>query len=85
VSRLRIINGNMAVTAGKIDEIIREYLLYRGLISTSKQLESELKNEKEKKFRVGCLNNRLKENCFSYLLFLYTENIFEIIIIMIIL
>lgn len=36
-----------------VDELIREYLLYRGFSGTLKMFDSELKVDKEKGFRVN--------------------------------
>lgn len=45
----------MATSSGRIDEFVKDYLIYRGLSSTLRTLELELKNEKEKAFRVICI------------------------------
>ena len=37
---------------GRMDEMIKDYLLYRGLSSSLKSLENDLRNEKEKGFQV---------------------------------
>ena len=42
----------MAAATGRVDEFVKDYLAFRGLSTTLKTLESELKNEKEKGFRV---------------------------------
>lgn len=39
-----------------VDELIREYLLYRGFSGTLKMFDTELKVDKEKGFRVSFLN-----------------------------
>lgn len=39
-----------------VDELIREYLLYRGFSGTLKMFDAELKVDKEKGFRVSLLN-----------------------------
>jgi len=49
----------MASTSGRVDEFVKDYLLYRGLSSTLKALDIELKNEKEKGFRVYSLDSIL--------------------------
>ena len=36
----------MAEATQRLDELIRDYLLYRGLTSTLKSLDAELKNDK---------------------------------------
>jgi hypothetical protein len=38
-----------------IDELIREYLLFRGFAGTLKMFDIELKQDKEKGFRVSLL------------------------------
>lgn len=45
--------GKMASAVERTDELVREYLIYRGFTSTLKHLDSELKTDKEKGFRVG--------------------------------
>lgn len=35
-----------------VDSLIKEYLIFRGFTSTLKQLEVDLKNEKERGFKV---------------------------------
>lgn len=47
----------MATAVGRVDEFVKDYLIYRGLSSTLKSLEIELRNEKEKGFRVSELLN----------------------------
>ena len=37
----------------RMDELVKDYLLYRGLTATLRALEIELKNEKDKGFRVS--------------------------------
>ncbi|XP_013383261.1 WD repeat-containing protein 91 [Lingula anatina] len=41
----------MAAT-GQLDDLVKDYLLFRGLTSTLRAFENELKNEKDKGFRV---------------------------------
>lgn len=36
-----------------MDEMVKDYLLFRGLNATLRALETELKNEKDKGFRVS--------------------------------
>ena len=38
---------------GRTDEMIRDYLLFRGFTSTLKAFDTDLKNEREKGFRVN--------------------------------
>lgn len=46
----------MAAAVNAVDEIIREYLLYRGFVQTLKTLEQEKKEDKEKGLRVCPFN-----------------------------
>nr|CAD7444336.1 unnamed protein product [Timema bartmani] len=49
-----------------IDELIREYLLYRGFGGTLKVFDSELKVDKDKGFRVDKILDQLMQYIFSY-------------------
>lgn len=42
----------MGSAVERTDEHVREYLIYRGFTSTLKHLDSEIKADKEKGFRV---------------------------------
>lgn len=42
----------MAAAVELTDELVREYLLFRGFTGTLKQLDAEIKADKEKGFRV---------------------------------
>ena len=42
----------MASAVGGVDEMVREYLLYRGFVQTLKALEQEKKDDKDKGLRV---------------------------------
>eukprot|EP00112_Aurelia_sp_Birch-Aquarium-sp1_P009302 Seg2052.2 transcript_id=Seg2052.2/GoldUCD/mRNA.D3Y31 product="WD repeat-containing protein 91" protein_id=Seg2052.2/GoldUCD/D3Y31 len=42
----------MANISGLVDSMLREYLLFRGFTATFKALESEIKSDKDKSFRV---------------------------------
>lgn len=42
----------MAAAVERTDELVREYLLFRGFTATLKQLDVEIKADKEKGFRV---------------------------------
>ena len=42
---------------GRTDEMIRDYLLFRGFTSTLKAFDTDLKNEREKGFRVRNTND----------------------------
>ena len=37
----------------RMDELVRDYLLYRGFTGTLKVLDAEIKTDKDKGFRVG--------------------------------
>ena len=39
----------------RMDDSVKEYLLYRGLYTSAKVVENELKTEKDKALRVICL------------------------------
>lgn len=43
----------MASSINAIDDIVREYLLYKGYVNTIKTLEQERKDDKEKGLRVS--------------------------------
>lgn len=42
----------MAEAVERTDELVREYLLFRGFTYTLRQLDAEIKADKEKGFRV---------------------------------
>jgi len=42
----------MAEAVERTDELVREYLLFRGFTHTLRQLDAEIKADKEKGFRV---------------------------------
>lgn len=42
----------MAAATGRVDEMVKDYLLYRGFTSAHRAFEGELKNEKERALRV---------------------------------
>lgn len=46
----------MGSTVERTDEHVREYLIYRGFTSTLKHLDSEIKADKEKGFRVRIMD-----------------------------
>ena len=48
----------MAAAVQALDEIIKEYLLFRGFASTLKAFEGELKLDKDKSFRVSILQEK---------------------------
>lgn len=43
----------MASAVERTDDLVREYLIYRGFTTALKQLDAEIKADKEKGFRVG--------------------------------
>ena len=43
----------MAAAVSRMDGLVKEYLLFRGFHATLKTYESDIKNEKEKGFRVN--------------------------------
>lgn len=43
----------MASAVERTDDLVREYLIYRGFTSSLKHLDSEIKADKEKGFRVS--------------------------------
>ena len=43
----------MAAAVPMLDDIIKEYLVFRGFSNTLKTFESDLKADKDKSFRVG--------------------------------
>lgn len=49
-----------------LDESIREYLLFRGFGSTVKAFDNDLKNDKEKSFRVDKIIDQLLQFIFNY-------------------
>lgn len=46
------VDVNMGSAVERTDEHVREYLIYRGFTSSLKHLDSEIKADKEKGFRV---------------------------------
>ncbi|XP_060564424.1 WD repeat-containing protein 91-like [Ruditapes philippinarum] len=56
----------MATAVGRVDEFVKDYLIYRGLSTTLKTLEIELRNEKEKGFRVDKIVEQLQNYVSSY-------------------
>ncbi|XP_033757120.1 WD repeat-containing protein 91-like isoform X2 [Pecten maximus] len=53
----------MAAATGRVDEMVKDYLLYRGFTSAHRAFEAELKNEKERGLRA----DRLVEQLYSYI------------------
>ena len=51
-SKLNILISIMADAVGRIDELVTEYLLYRGFHSAAKLLEADSKNARDKGLRV---------------------------------
>ncbi|XP_071090534.1 WD repeat-containing protein 91-like isoform X1 [Haliotis cracherodii] len=56
----------MAAAAGRIDELVKDYLLFRGLTQTQKAFDSELKNDKEKGLRVDKIIDQLQACITNY-------------------
>ena len=56
----------MAAAVQALDEIIKEYLLFRGFANTLKTFEGELKVDKDKSFRVSILKKKIFA-CFASL------------------
>ncbi|XP_066502849.1 WD repeat-containing protein 91 [Hoplias malabaricus] len=56
----------MASAVERTDDIVREYLIYRGFTSTLKHLDSEIKADKEKGFRVDKIIDQLQQFIHSY-------------------
>lgn len=50
------VNNMAAAAVPMLDDIIKEYLVFRGFSSTLKSFESDLKADKDKSFRVGCFS-----------------------------
>lgn len=59
----------MGSAVERTDEHVREYLIYRGFTSTLKHLDSEIKADKEKGFRVDKIIDQLQQLVQSYDLF----------------
>lgn len=56
----------MASAVERTDDLVRDYLLYRGFNSTLKHLDSEIKSDKEKGFRVDKIIDQLQQLIQSY-------------------
>uniref|UniRef100_A0A8C1R8V7 WD repeat-containing protein 91 n=1 Tax=Cyprinus carpio TaxID=7962 RepID=A0A8C1R8V7_CYPCA len=56
----------MASAVERTDDLVREYLIYRGFTSTLKLLDSEIKTDKEKGFRVDKIIDQLQQLIQSY-------------------
>ncbi|CAM5084215.1 unnamed protein product [Eretmochelys imbricata] len=56
----------MAAAAERTDELVREYLLFRGFTGALKQLDAEIKADKEKGFRVDKIVEQLQQFVQSY-------------------
>ncbi|GLD51801.1 WD repeat-containing protein 91 isoform X1, partial [Lates japonicus] len=59
----------MGSAVERTDEHVREYLIYRGFTSTLKHLDSEVKADKEKGFRVDKIIDQLQQFIQSFDLF----------------
>ena len=60
--------NSMAASAPMLDDLIKEYLIFRGFTNTLKSFESDLKSDKDKSFRVCS---------FHSLSFLRTSNVLD--------
>lgn len=49
-----------------VDELVREYLLFRGFSNTLKSFDAELKADKDKGFRVDKLVDQLTQHIYAY-------------------
>jgi len=56
----------MAAAVERTDDLVREYLIYRGFNSTLKHLDSEIKSDKEKGFRVSLCVYSPPPACLAY-------------------
>ncbi|KAG1929703.1 WD repeat-containing protein [Pimephales promelas] len=56
----------MAAAVERTDDLVREYLIYRGFNSTLKHLDSEIKSDKEKGFRVDKIIDQLQHLIQNY-------------------
>ena len=69
----------MASATGRVDELVKDYLIYRGLTTTYRTFEAELKNDKEKGLRVSflfILHGMLLPYLTSGALYLYPARLF---------
>ncbi|VDI82357.1 Hypothetical predicted protein [Mytilus galloprovincialis] len=56
----------MASATGRVDELVKDYLIYRGLTTTYRTFEAELKNEKEKGLRADRILEQLQTYVVNY-------------------
>lgn len=63
-----------------VDELIREYLLYRGFSGTLKMFDTELKSDKEKGFRVSMFNVGLIVVLVQYLIDLMILRLLKLVL-----
>ena len=49
-----------------LDELVKEYLLFRGFTATLKSFDTDLKNEKEKGFRVDKIVDQINQSISSH-------------------
>ena len=54
----------MAAAVGPLDEVIKEYLVFRGFTNTLKYFDLERKDDKDKGFKVSC--NNLQKDGISH-------------------
>ena len=45
----------MAAAIGAVDELIKEYFLYKGFVQTLKAFDQEKRDDKDKGLRVSCI------------------------------
>lgn len=57
-------NGNTSIT--QMDELVKEYLLFRGFNSTIKSFENELKQDKDRCFRADKITDQLLSYIYSF-------------------
>lgn len=56
----------MAADVPMVDDVVKEYLVFRGFSSTLKSFESDLKADKDKSFRVDKIVDQLHQYILSY-------------------
>ena len=56
----------MASATARVDDFVKDYLLFRGCTSTLRVFENELKTDKEKALRVMRIDRTLFYRIYSY-------------------
>ncbi|KAL5021151.1 hypothetical protein ScPMuIL_000306 [Solemya velum] len=56
----------MAAATGRVDELVKDYLLFRGFTATLRTLDVEIKNDKDKGFRVDRIIEQLQYYINNY-------------------